>query len=96
MPVTARVAKTLSHPFLLGIDFLEIYGAKIDYQLRVISLSDDMIQATLHIPFKHDVLVTCMHSVCIPSQNTQMLIPVKCPAHFHGKQFCWNLFPYFS
>jgi len=43
MPVTARVAKTLSHPFILGVDFLETYSAKIDYQLGVISLSDDMI-----------------------------------------------------
>jgi len=33
MPVTARVAKTLSQPFILGVDFLETYGAKIDYQL---------------------------------------------------------------
>ena len=67
MPVTARVAKTLSHRFILGVDFLETYGAKIDYQLGVISLSDDMIQAPLHIPFKQDLLVTCLDSVCIPS-----------------------------
>jgi len=43
-----------------------------------------MIQAPLHIPFKHDFLVTGMGSVCIPS-HTEMLIPVKCPSHFNGK-----------
>ena len=84
MPVTARVAKVLSHPFILGIDFLETYGAKIDYQLGVISLSDDMIQAPLHTPFKRDFLVTCMDSVCIPA-HTEMLIPVRCPSYFNGK-----------
>jgi len=60
MPVTASVAKALSHPFIVGVDFLETYGAKIDYQLGVISFSDDMIKAPLHIPFKRDLLVTCI------------------------------------
>jgi len=70
-------------------------GAKIDYQLGVISLSDDMIQAPLHIPFKQDLLVTCIDSVCIPS-HTEMLIPVKCPAHLNGKTILLEPIPGFQ
>jgi len=74
---------------------LETYRAKIDYQLGVISRSDDMIQAPLHIPFKQEFLVTCMDSVCIPS-HTEMSIPVKCPSHFNGKTMLLETIPGFQ
>ena len=69
MPVTARVAKVLSHPFILGIDF---FGKLMEQRLIInqgLSVSDDMIQAPLHTPFKQDFLIACMGSVCIPSHR---------------------------
>ena len=32
LPVSARVARVLSIDFLVGVDFLQAYEAKIDYQ----------------------------------------------------------------
>jgi len=54
-----------------------------------------MIQAPLHIPFKQNLLVTCLDSVCIPS-HTEMLIPVKCRAHLNGKTILLEPIPGFQ
>ena len=84
LPVSARVARVLSVEFLVGVDFLQAYEAKIDYQTGLISLSDDLVRAPLLSDSKPDNLAICIESVCIPPE-TEMIIPVSVPARFNGK-----------
>ena len=84
LPVSAHVARVLSVDFLVGVDFLQTYEAKIDYQTGLISLSDDLVRAPLLSDTKLDNLATCIESVCIPPE-TEMIIPVSVPARFNGK-----------
>jgi len=83
LPVSARVARVLSVEFLIGVDFLQAYEAKIDYQTGLISLSDDLVRAPLLSDSKPDNLTTCIESVCIPPE-TEMIVPVSIPARFNG------------
>ena len=78
------MARVLSVEFLVGVDFLQAYEAKIDYQTGLISLSDDLVRAPLLSDSKPDNLAICIESVCIPPE-TEMIIPVSVPARFNGK-----------
>ena len=82
--VSPRVARVLSIDFLLGVDFLQAYEAKIDYQTGLISLSDDLVRAPLLLDSKPDNFAICIELVCI-SPETEMIIPVSVPPRFNGK-----------
>jgi len=84
LSVSARVAPVLSVEFLVGVDFLQAYEAKIDYRSGLISVSDDMVRAPLLSDSKPDNLATCIESVCIPPE-TEMIIPFSVPARFNSR-----------
>ena len=84
LPISARAARVLSIDFLVCVDFLQAYEAKIDYHTGLISLSDDLVRASLLSDSKPDNFATCVESVCIPPE-TEMVLPVSVPARFNGK-----------
>ena len=70
LPVSARVARVLNIDFLVGVDFLQAYEAKLDYQTGLMSLSDDLVRAPLLSDSKPDNLATCIQSVYIRLANS--------------------------
>jgi len=44
-----RVARYLSHDFIIGSDFLQNNGVVIDYNLGVISIAEDLVRAPLTV-----------------------------------------------
>ena len=84
------MTRVLSIDFLVSVDFLLAYEAKIVTGL--ISLSDDLVRALLLSDTKPDNLATCIQSVCIPAE-TEMLIPVSVPSWFNGMTVLLNRFP---
>ena len=47
IPIAVRVARYLSHDFIMGSDFLQNNGLVIDYNLGVISIAEDLVRAPL-------------------------------------------------
>ena len=52
IPIVARVARYLSHDFIMASDFLQNNGVVIDYNLGVISIAEDLVRAPLQSTFK--------------------------------------------
>ena len=80
----ARVARYLSHDFIMGSDFLQNNGVVIDYNLGVISIAEDLVRAPLQSTFKQRNLATNAVSVCVPAY-TEVLVKVNTPYYFEGR-----------
>ena len=56
----------------------------IDYNLDLVSLSEDLVRVPLQIEFKQPNLVTNVEAVCLPA-HAEASINVRCPRYFEGK-----------
>jgi len=84
IPIVARVARYLSHDFIMASDFLQNNGVVIDYNLGVISIAEDLVRAPLQSTFKQRNLATSAVSVCVPAY-TEALVKVNMPYYYEGR-----------
>ena len=78
IPCSFYVARQLVDNCLLGMDFLKMTSAKIDFNEDVISFYDDMLTVPLLSAQQHQSLVRLVGKVRIPAM-AQALIKVKAP-----------------
>jgi hypothetical protein len=84
VPFTFHVLRSLSHPMILGIDFLKMSGAIINCAQRSISLFDGLVNAALTTCRDRDSVLRLTQNVVIPAR-TEALIRLNVPPRFRHK-----------
>ena len=84
VPIYAKVARYVTHDLILETDFLRENGVTIDYNLGLVSLSEDLVRVPLQTEFKQRNLVTNVEAVCLPA-DAEALINVRYPRYFEVK-----------
>jgi len=83
---TLVVAKELSPSFLIGVDFLSTYGARIDYGIKPpkFTLFDGLIELPLFSRCDETNCVTVDRTICIPAFN-EAYLAVNTPYEFNDQ-----------
>ena len=81
-----EVAKNLSPPFILGIDFLSINQAGIDYAIKppMFTLFDGLIELPFYTCCSTNNCVTLARNVCIPAY-TEAYVQVNTPTRYNNQ-----------
>ena len=81
-----EVAKNLSPSFILGIDFLSINQAGIDYAIKppMFTLFDGLIELPFYTCCSTNNCVTLARNVCIPAY-TEAYVQVNTPTRYNNQ-----------
>ena len=83
IPYNVLVVRNLQENLIMGSDFLSQNNVIINYQLKTVSIADDLVRIPLHANNDGKFYVQNVKAVCLEPYSV-MLLEVRCPNQFAG------------